>query len=179
MDTLKIKMQDQELEEANQKGEQYLDLLQRVQADFVNYKRRVEQEREEQTKLANERLILKLLSVLDDFSRALGTAPEKEANNQWLKGMALIEHKLSSTLEEEGLSRIEAAPGVDFDPWEHEAVLHDESSDYEEGKIMTVLKDGYKLHDKVVRPAQVAVSKGPGRDEPRARNGFLRWKRRF
>ncbi len=177
MDIVRNRTHDQRLEGANGNGEGDRDLLQRLQADFVNYKQRAEREREEQTQLANEQLILRLLSVLDDFSRALGGAPEKSANNGWVKGIALIEHKLRSTLEEEGLSMVEAAPGVDFDPWEHEAVLYEESPDYEEGKIKAVLKDGYKLYDKVIRPAQVAVSKGPGQGRPRARNRLFGWRR--
>ena len=154
-----------EPEKANAEGEKYRDLLQRLQADFINYKRRVEQEREEQTKSANRELILKLLPVADDFTRALGTVPQEMADADWVKGMALIERKLMAILEEEGLKRIEAE-GKEFDPWEHEAVFCEGSSDHDEGKVKAVLRDGYKLHDRVLRPAQVVVSKASEQGEP-------------
>lgn len=154
-----------QLEQPNTEVEEYRDLLQRLQADFVNYKRRVEREREEQTKSANRELILKLLPVLDDFARALGTVPEEMADADWVQGMALIERKLRATLEEEGLERIDAE-GRDFDPWEHEAVFCEHSSDHDEGKVKAVLRDGYKLYDRVIRPAQVVVAKGNEPGEP-------------
>jgi molecular chaperone GrpE len=149
-------------ERADGEEEEYRDLLHRRQADFVNYKRRVEREREEQARSANSALILKLLPVLDDFARALGTMPQEMADADWVKGMALIKRKLMATLEEEGLKRIEAE-GKDFDPWEHEAVFCEGSSDHDEDKVRAVLRDGYKFHDRVIRPAQVVVSKGGGR----------------
>jgi molecular chaperone GrpE len=154
-----------EPEQTNTEAEEYRDLLQRLQADFVNYKRRVEREREEQTKSANRELILKLLPVLDDFARALGTVPQEMADADWVQGMALIERKLMATLEEEGLKRI-GAEGKDFDPWEHEAVFCEQSSDNDEGKVKAVFRDGYKLHDRVIRPAQVVVAKGSEPGEP-------------
>jgi len=89
-----------EPEGTNAEVEEYRDLLQRLQADFVNYKRRVEQEREEQTRSANRELILKLLPTLDDFARALGPVPQEMADAEWVKGIALIQQKLMATLEE-------------------------------------------------------------------------------
>lgn len=154
-----------EPEQPNTEAEEYRDLLQRLQADFVNYKRRVEREREEQTKSANRELILKLLPVLDDFAHALGTVPQELADAEWVQGMALIERKLRATLEKEGLKSIDAE-GKDFDPWEHEAVFCEQSSDHDEGKVKAVFRDGYKLHDRVIRPAQVVVSKGSEPGEP-------------
>jgi molecular chaperone GrpE len=151
-----------EPEKTNAEAEECRDLLQSLQADFINYKRRVEREREEQTKSANRELILKLLPVLDDFARALGTVPQEMADADWVQGMALIERKLMAILEEEGLERIDAE-GKEFDPWEHEAVFCEQSSDHDQGTVKAVFRDGYKLHDRVIRPAQVVVSK---RSEP-------------
>lgn len=148
-----------EPEKTNTEVEEYRDLLQRLQADFINYKRRVEREREEQTKSATRELILKLLPVLDDFARALGSVPQNMADADWVQGMAFIERKLMAILEEEGLKRIDAE-GKEFDPWEHEAMFCEESSDHDEGKVKAVLRDGYKLHDRVIRPAQVVVIQG-------------------
>ncbi|MFQ5875685.1 MAG: nucleotide exchange factor GrpE [Dehalococcoidia bacterium] len=154
-----------EPERTNAEVEEYRDLLQRLQADFVNYKRRVEREREEQTKSANRELILKLLPIMDDFARALGPVPQEMADAEWVKGIALIQQKLMATLEEEGLKRIDAE-GKHFDPWEHEALFCEGSSDDDEGKVKAVIRDGYKLHDRVIRPAQVVVSKASEQGEP-------------
>ena len=154
-----------EPDDANTEVEEYRDLLQRLQADFINYKRRVEREREDERKSANRELILKLLPTLDDFACALGTVPHETADADWVEGIALIERKLIATLEEEGLMRIDAE-GEEFDPWEHEAVFCEESPDHDDGKVNAVIKDGYKLHGRVIRPAQVVVSKGREQYEP-------------
>jgi len=148
-----------EVEERTDREQEYLDLLQRTQADFINYKRRAEREREEQAKFAKADLILKLLPVLDDFNRAREAMPPEVASTDWAEGIELIGKKLMAILEEEGVSRIEAE-GKTFDPWEHEALSYDESDEYEEGKVKAVFEDGYRLNGRVIRPAQVAVSKG-------------------
>ena len=134
------------------------DLLHRVQADFVNYKRRVEQEREQRGKFANRELILKILPTLDDLQRALRSVPQDMAETDWVSGMALIERKLVATLEAEGLERMDAE-GQEFDPREHEAVFCDECSQVDRDVVKSVVRDGYRLHGMVIRPAQVVVSK--------------------
>ena len=149
-----------ELEEANRKTQEYLNLLQRVQADFANYRRRIDQERAEQANNVKAGVILKFLPVLDDFERALENVPPEERQTEWVQGIALIRRKLLNILESEGVSRMEAL-GKQFNPWEHEAVLHQESDQHEEGEVTAVFRDGYKLNDKVIRPAQVAVAKSP------------------
>ena len=154
----------QELEETTAAEKDYLDLLQRVQADFINYKHRVERERDEQAKFAKADLILKLLPVLDDFSRAQETMPPEVASSDWAKGIELVERKLMTILEEEGVSRIEAE-GKDFDPQEHDALSYEESDEYEEGKVKAIFRSGYRLNGRVIRPAQVAVSKGDKKGE--------------
>ncbi len=146
-----------EPEEAKAEVEKYLHLLQSLQADFANYRRRVEREREEQAKYANRELILKVLPVMDDFTRALGTVPQEMTDAGWVQGIAFIERKLMAILEEEGLKKIEAEGKV-FDPWEHEAVFTKESNGDDEGRVASIIREGYKLHDKVIRPAQVSVS---------------------
>ena len=150
-----------ELEEANRKGLEYLQLLQRVQADFVNYRRRVDQERAEQAKYAKSDVVLKLLAVLDDFERALSATPADQANSEWVQGIAIIERKLRSLLESEGVVRVEAL-GKPFDPWEHEAVLYEEAPGVDEGTVVEVFSPGYRLYDRVIRPAQVKVAKHSG-----------------
>ncbi|MFH1382455.1 MAG: nucleotide exchange factor GrpE [Chloroflexota bacterium] len=134
----------------------------RAQADFVNYKRRSEQEREELIKSANAALILALLPVLDDFERAWNAMPAEPEGTAWVEGAKLIERKLRTALEAVGLSQIEAV-GKPFDPRFHEAVKQVEGK---EGIIIDEFQKGYKLNDKVLRPAKVTVGNGEEQSEP-------------
>lgn len=147
-----------ELDEANRKGQEYLQLLQRVQADFINYRRRIEQERAEQAKYAKTDIVLKLLPVLDDFDRALAAVPPEAAGSDWVQGIEMIRRKLQTVLESEGLQRVESV-GQPFDPWQHEAVMYEEAPGAEEGSVVEEFRPGYKLYDRVIRPAQVKVAK--------------------
>ncbi len=144
------------LAEAKQKAEEYLDSWKRAQADFINYKRHVEQERLEIGNYANTKLILSLLPVLDDFQRAFGSVTPKLAKSEWVQGIKLIERKLETTLEAQGLSPIKAM-GEQFDPNLHEAVMHCKGED---GEVVQEMQKGYKLHDKVIRPSKVSVGNG-------------------
>ena len=144
------------LEEEKAKGERYLSNWQRAEADFDNYKKRVEQERSERDRFANMVLILNLLPVLDDFERAFNSLSAKLAQLTWIDGIRLIYRKLQATLEARGLSEIKTV-GESFDPTVHEAVSQGEG---EEGKVIEELQKGYKLHDRVIRPALVVVGKG-------------------
>ena len=149
-----------EVSESNKDKNQYWDMLQRVQADFINYKRRVEEEREEQQKYANGRLILRILPVLDEFNLAFEHASGSDAGVSWLEGVKLIHRKIVAFLESENVSKMEVG-GREFDPFEHEAVGHQESADYQEGEIIGVARDGYKMHDRIIRPALVILAKKP------------------
>ena len=144
------------LAEEQARAEGYLASWQRAQADFVNYKRRTEQERNETVMLASATLMLNLLPVLDDLERALDNVSEKLSGLTWVDGIALIYRKLKVTLEGNGLSEIKAL-GETFDPNFHEAALY---VDGEEGKVIEELQKGYMLHDRVLRPAMVKVGKG-------------------
>ncbi len=146
------------LEEAEREVEQFRNLLQRVQADSLNYKRRVEEEREDLQKRANANLVIRLLPVLDDFERSLQHIPSDNALSSWLAGVELVGRNLRSVLESFGMTRIETLDKT-FDPLEHESVSYEVSEDHEEGRVMTVIREGYKLHGWVLRPAQVTVSK--------------------
>ena len=153
-----------QLEEAARERDQFRGMAQRTQADLVNYRRRVEEERAELQRSASAGLIMKLLLVMDDFQRALSHLPDEDVDAQWLEGVQLIMHKLDVILESEGVSRIEAL-GKEFDPFEHEALFYEESQDHEGGTVVTVIRDGYKLYDRVLRPAQVGVSKPKSQEE--------------
>ncbi len=149
------------LAEEKTRAEGYLANWQRVQADFINYKRRSEQEREEFGKFANATLIFNLLPSLDDIERALASLPVKLANLTWVNGIRLIERKLQASLEMQGLQAIEAL-GKEFDPNLHEAVRQDTGK---EGVIIEELQKGYQLHDRVIRPTMVVVGNGEEADK--------------
>ncbi len=146
----------QALAEEKAKAEANLAGWQRAQADYINYKRRSEQEREEISQFANSILILNLLPILDDWERALASIPEDQAGLSWVEGVRLIERKLRGILEAQGLSPIEAV-GQPFDPNLHEAAMQGKG---EEGIVVSELQKGYKFRDRVIRPARVVVGNG-------------------
>jgi molecular chaperone GrpE len=145
-------------EEEQREKNELRDLLQRARADFVNYKRRIEEDRIERQNRANSLLLLKLLPVLDDLERALQNIPEGQSDQPWIDGVDLIRRKLENLLDSEGISRIEVEEQI-FDPSEHEALLYQESDIYSSNQIISVVLAGYKLHGRVLRPAQVIVGK--------------------
>ncbi len=147
---------EEQLAQAKDDAQKYLGNWQRAEADFQNYKRRVEQERDENRRFASAALIINTLPILDDLERALGSLDVRLAGLTWFEGVALIHRKLMVLLENAGVTIIEAE-GRQFDPREHEAVTHAEG---EEGKVMAEVQRGYKLHDRVLRPAMVVVGKG-------------------
>jgi molecular chaperone GrpE len=134
---------------------------QRSAADFANYRRRTEQEREATLGLANEMLLLKLLAVVDDFDRALAQMPPELEHLGWIEGIWLVERKLRALLESEGVTPIEAT-GKPFDPREHEAVVHEETTTAPDQTVIGELQRGYRIRDRVLRPALVSVAKNTG-----------------
>ena len=145
-------------DELRRKAEAYLDLAQRAQADFQNYKRRTEQERERTIKDSNADLLRQILPALDDLERELSQVPAELAEHTWTQGVSLVGQKLQRTLEQQGLTRV-GVEGEDFDPHVHEAVAYEEHPRYDEGQIAQVYRPGYRLHDRVLRPAQVTVAR--------------------
>jgi len=146
-------------EEAERERGQFKRLLQRTQADFANYRKRSEEERQEHQQQATARLLQKLLPILDDFEMAIDHAEQSSIDESWLEGMQLIYRKLSAILESECVTGIEAM-GQEFDPFEHEAIAYQTSEDKPEGTIIEVTQKGYKLHGRILRPARVVVAKG-------------------
>lgn len=144
------------LAETKKKADDYLDSWKRAQADFINYKRRAEQEKMEMGVYANTQLILSLLPVLDDFERAVDSLTPKLAKTDWVHGIRLVERKLRTVLQAQGVTPIKAVGEV-FDPNLHEAVMHVSGED---GKVVRELQKGYRLHDKILRPSAVAVGNG-------------------
>jgi molecular chaperone GrpE len=149
---------------AEQAREEYLAALQRERAEFQNFKRRTAEEREASLGLAAEALITKVLAVADDFDRAIETRPEEHAEDPWAEGIAAIDRKLRLLLESEGVTHIEATRGSMFDPRLHEAVANVPGSGMAEGRIVDELRRGYRLRDRVIRPALVAVAGGDAPD---------------
>jgi molecular chaperone GrpE len=148
-----------ELEEAKAQAAEYLDGWQRARAEFANYKKRNEQERQELFKLANTTLITRLLPIFDDFERAFQTLPSNLLSLTWIDGIALVYRRLQAILEAEGLTLVETE-GQSFDPLLHEAVTYEESEEHEEGQVIGEVQRGYQLGDRVLRPALVRVAKG-------------------
>ncbi len=149
-----------ELEAATKARDEYLVALQRERAEFQNFKRRTAEEREASLGLAAESLIRKVLALADDFDRAIESRPESHADDPWVEGITAIDRKLRQLLESEGVSAIEASRGTPFDPRDHEAVANVPASGLPEGHVVEELRRGYRLRDRVIRPALVAVSQG-------------------
>jgi len=148
----------QGLEQARKDVEQQRDLAQRAQAELANYRRRTEEERISLQQYSNSRLLIKLLPVVDELGMAVNHADENGPSDSWLEGVKLIQRKVTNLLESEGVSKI-AAIGVQFDPVEHEAVGTQETTKHPPGYIVEVVRNGYRLHDRVIQPAQVVVAK--------------------
>jgi molecular chaperone GrpE len=146
----------QALAEAERKAAEYLASWQRTQADFINYKRRTEQERQDFSRFASADLILSLLPVLDDMERAIDAIPPEKAGGDWLEGIKLVGRKFQTLLEAQGLAPVKAL-GEPFDPAFHEAVRQDRGK---EGIVIEEFQKGYMMHDKLLRPAKVVVGNG-------------------
>lgn len=149
-----------QLAAATAQADEYLTALQRERAEFLNFKRRTAEERERDLGLAGEDLIRKVLAVADDFDRAIDARPESIASEPWFEGVAAIDRKLRTLLESEGVSPIGADPGTAFDPREHDAIANVPGTGRPEGEIVEQLRRGYRLRDRVIRPALVAVAGG-------------------
>jgi molecular chaperone GrpE len=155
--------QIEDLKNRAAKADDNWERLLRVTADLENFKKRALREREEAIKFANESLMKKLIPVLDNFDMALTAASQNQAaaNAQSLQtGVAMILQQLRSALVESGLEEVDAA-GKAFDPNWHEAVSQQESADTPEGNVLQQLRKGYKLRDRLIRPATVIVAKKP------------------
>ncbi len=157
MDKMEKELSEKEesLQEKDEKLAEYVSHLQRMQADFENYKKHAEKQQARTIEYANEGLILNILDVYQDFERALESCKtEKDLRD----GLELIYNKLKSTLEKEGLQEI-PAQGEKFDPFKHEALMAEAHDDYENGTVIDELAKGYTLKDKVIKYSMVKVCK--------------------
>src|SRR5919197_3519125 len=153
------------LEDAERDRDEYLDSLQRLKADFENYRKRAARDQAAFAARASESLVKELLPILDDLERALDAAEQHE-EAKLEEGVRLVHRALFQTLRKQGLEEI--ATNGRFDPHVHEALLS-QPSDADEGSVIDVVQKGYRLGDRVLRPARVGVAAGeggsPGGDE--------------
>lgn len=147
-------VENEKTQEADQEDEELNSKYMRLMADFQNYKRRTEKEKGDIYAYANEKIVSELLDVIDNFERAL---EHGEGDESFVQGMNNIFKILKGVLEKSGLEEIEAL-GTEFDPNFHNAVMTEDSSEYESGCVTQVLQKGYKLNSKVIRPSMVKVA---------------------
>ena len=146
------------LEREKERADEYLNRLKYLQADFENYQKRVRREQEELVKHGSEQLIVKLLGVVDDLERAIEASKNSSGKEVLVSGVEMVLKQLQAALAEEGLSQIEAV-GKPLDPELHEAVTTVETDQCPENIIVRVLRKGYSLNGKVIRPSMVEVAK--------------------
>lgn len=146
---------EKRLEEAESKASEYKDGWMRSQAEFQNYRKRIERDNELMYASMKGDIIKKILPVLDDLERALQNRPSD--SSAWVSGIELIQKKLLSILEAEGAKKIEAQ-GKPFDPNFHEAISHEPADGFQSGHVIAVVQNGYMLGERVIRPALVRVA---------------------
>lgn len=158
------KTEDESIEEerieeqvdGNKEFEELNNKLLRLQADFVNFKKRAEKEKENTIHYALESFGCSLLPIIDNFQRAMESEVDK--NDNFYKGVEMIYEQLIKALNDNGIEEVKAL-GEEFDPNFHHAVFMEESDEYEAGKVTEVLQTGYMLKDRIIRPAMVKVAK--------------------
>ena len=148
---------EKSLEEMELKAEEYLDGWKRSRAEFANYKKRILRENTEIRQIARGEVIKLYLDIVDDLERALQEKPEIGDGDNWAEGIEIIFLKLQAKLESEGVRPMNAL-GNEFDPNIHEALMKEESEEFESGQIIEVMQEGYWIGDKVLRPAIVRVA---------------------
>jgi len=149
----------EQLAQAQAQAAEYLDNWRRATADLSNARKRMQREMDDCRAAASAGLLEKLLPVVDDVDRAFTVVPVDQAETDWVNGFRMIQRKLHSLLEGEGVTTI-SAEGLLFDPAVHYAVTHEEADGFNDGQIIAELARGYRLNDKVLRPAMVRVAKG-------------------
>ena len=134
------------------------ELAQRAQAELSNFRKRTEDDRITLQRQSNSRLLVKLLPVVDELELAVSHAEGKKPSKSWVEGVKLIQRKVAAMLETEGVTKIDAV-GAPFNPVEHEAVGTEEDKKFASGHIIQVVRNGYRLHDRVIQAAQVVVAR--------------------
>jgi len=148
----------QELSNAQNQCKEFSEGWQRERADFLNYRKRIEREQAQLHQVISSNILKKYLSVADDMERALANRPAGAEMQEWWNGVELIYRKLNGILESEGVQLI-SAEGQMFDPSLHEAITHEDNGDVESGMIIAVVQKGYRIGDRIIRPALVRVAR--------------------
>lgn len=131
----------------------------RTRADFENYKKRVQRDASRSHQDAMTNIVKVFLGVADDLERALKNKPDAKHIENWIDGIQLIQQKLLTQMKNLGVEQMETQPGDEFDPNFHEAITQEENPDYEDGQIIEVVQPGYKISDRIIRPAMVRVAR--------------------
>ncbi len=155
-----------DLEEKAQKADEYWDRFVRLNAEFDNFKKRAARERGEAVKYANEALMERLIPTLDHFEMAMAAVNNAQDNSMASikMGIEMVHNQLKSTLKDSGLQEIDAL-GKIFDPIWHEAVSQKETTEAPDGEVIEQARKGYKLNDRLIRPANVVVAKAPSSED--------------
>ncbi|MDY6874061.1 MAG: nucleotide exchange factor GrpE [Chloroflexota bacterium] len=130
----------------------------RCRADFDNYKKRVQRDAQRSHQDAMASILKIFLSVSDDLERALKNKPDSDHIDGWINGIELVLQKLNTQMKNQGVERMDVKPGDEFDPNIHEAITQEPTPDFEEGQIIDVVQQGYKIADRIIRPAMVRVA---------------------
>ena len=147
----------EEIELLQRQSNEYLDGWQRERAEFANYKKRKDRESQQLKDNLTGNIIRKYLDIVDDLERALQNQPENGEGASWAEGIELVYRKFLTALESEGVTAMQVA-GTEFDPNLHEAISQEPSEEYESGKIVEVLRNGYMIGERVLRPASVRIA---------------------
>jgi molecular chaperone GrpE len=150
---------DTSADQAQRQRDEYYDLLLRKQAEFDNYRKRVERERQMVSEAASASIVEELLPLMDDLERALKTEAAGDAADAYRKGVELIHRQLGEILRKRGVRPIDAL-GADFDPYYHQAVSHEPAEGRREGEVIEEFRRGYMLGERLLRPSMVKVAKG-------------------
>jgi molecular chaperone GrpE len=148
-----------EREQLTAQAAENLDGWQRARAEFANYKRRVEAERTELAASAGAEALKRVLPAVDDFERAMQTLPDDLNDHPWVNGVLMVQRKLNAALEQSGITPMATSPGDTFDPNVHEAITHEDSDQFTSEQIIGEVQRGYKIGDRVLRPAMVRVAR--------------------
>ncbi len=152
---------EHQIEQERTAATDYMQRWQRAQADFANYKRRSQQERDQQDRLLLAAAVAPVLNALDSFERAFNTLPPTLKGFTWIDGISLVDLQLRGALRQMGIAAIDVAPGMPFDPARHQAIGEVESAEYPAGHVAIVLQQGYMLDEFLLRPALVQIARTP------------------
>lgn len=150
---------EKEIESLQAEVEEQKDGWLRARADLENYRKRVQRDAARSYQDAMTSILKIFLNVADDLERALRNKPEVQVAEKWVDGIELIHQKLLNQMKNQGVERLDVKPGDEFDPNIHEAITQEDSPDFEEGQIIDVVQPGYKIADRIIRPAMVRVAR--------------------